>query len=275
MNVRVAVLLTMVVGTGVWVRSLSQPTIATLYFPHGDHLVPVSRRLAATGDVPRATLQALIDGPRTSSGLTSPFHAGVQINAFALSNGVARLDLSSGFNSGEDASAATAAIVETLTAVPGVRAVSLSVGGRPASGPSTRTPLLYYASMDGLTAVPTASQTARDAVAAYLRGPGDRALTGIPGDVRLLKYAFAEDEGVASLDFSYTQAVRTLAIEKPDIMRSVLLGLIASLTEYPEVRAVRIDFDGHSRLGFGECSDLLRTPQRRPRLLNDERLLGR
>ena len=114
-----------------------------------------------------------------------------------------------------------------------------------------------------------------DAVAAYLNGPGDGALTGIPRDVRLLKYDYSKEDGLASLDFSYTESVRTLALEKPDIMRSVLLGVIASLTEYAEVRAVRIDFDGHSRLGLGECSDLLRTPQRRPRLLNDERLLGR
>jgi len=57
-------------------------------------------------------------------------------------------------------------------------------------------------------------------------------------------------------------------------MRLLLLGLIASLTEFPSVGAVRLDFEGQSRLGLGQCSDLLRTPQKRPELLNDERLLG-
>jgi hypothetical protein len=41
------------------------------------------------------------------------------------------------------------------------------------------------------------------------------------------------------------------------------------------VQAVRIDFEGRTRLGLGQCSDLLRVPQPRPELLNDERLLGR
>ena len=66
---------------------------------------------------------------------------------------------------------------------------------------------------------------------------------------------------------------RELALDNPARMRTVLLGLIASLTEFPEVRAVRLDFGGHTRLGLGECSDLLGTPQPRPELLNDERFL--
>ena len=279
MNVRVAVLVTIVLGTGIWVRSLSQPAIATLYFPHGDHLFPVSRRLGTTDDLARATLQALLDGPSASSGLTKVFPADVRIRSFSVSNGLARADLKVGSSESSEGgggmSAATTAIVETLTAVPGVRSVSLTVEGAPIAGPATRTPLLYYASLDGLVAVPAAAANARDAVAAYLNGPGDGALTGIPRDVRLLKYDYSKEDGLASLDLSYTESVRTLALEKPDIMRSVLLGLIASLTEYPEVNAVRIDFDGRTRLGLGECSDLLRTPQRRPRVLNDERLIGR
>jgi hypothetical protein len=66
-----------------------------------------------------------------------------------------------------------------------------------------------------------------------------------------------------------------LALDKPERMRLVLLGLIATLTEFPVVRTVQIDFQGQTRLGLGQCSDLLRTPQPRPQLLNDERLLER
>jgi hypothetical protein len=69
--------------------------------------------------------------------------------------------------------------------------------------------------------------------------------------------------------------VRTLALEQPDRMRLSLLGLIATLTEFPSVRAVRLDFEGQTRLGLGQCSDLLGAPQPRPALLNDERLLAR
>ena len=140
---------------------------------------------------------------------------------------------------------------------------------------ATRVPLLYYASATGLVAVPVSATTPRAAVATYLAGPTDRSLTGLPADVRLLNYAHDPADGSLSLNFSYTPSVRTLALEHPERMRLLLLGLIASLTEFPSVRTVRLDFEGQTRLGLGQCSDLLRTPQPRPELLNDERLLGR
>jgi len=288
MNLRGTLVTAILVGAGFGIRALppvSLPpavaawwpfdgsTIVTLYFTDGARLFPLSRRIAATGDVPRAALQALLDGPGVRSGLTSPLAKGVQIRSLTVVDGVARVDLSS-YASTDGQDGATVAIVETLTALPGVRSVALSIEGRSPAAPAARTPLLYYASANGLVALTTAAHTARDAVTAYMAGPPDSALTGVPRDVRLLEYAYEPDEGLASLNFAYTESIRTLALEKPDIMRSVLLGLIASLTEFPGVRAVRIDFDGHARLGLGECSDLLRTLQPRPRLLNDERLLG-
>jgi hypothetical protein len=93
--------------------------------------------------------------------------------------------------------------------------------------------------------------------------------------VKLLSYEHDPQEGSLSLDFSYTPSVRALAIERPDRMRTLLLGLITSLTEFPGVRTVRLDFEGQTRLGLGQCSDLLRSWQPRPALLNDERLLER
>jgi hypothetical protein len=98
-------------------------------------------------------------------------------------------------------------------------------------------------------------------------------MTGVPADVRLLTYDYDTRDRLLSIGFTYTSAVRTLALEKPERTRMLLLGLIASLTEFPDVRAVRLDFGGQSRLGLGECSDLLRSPQPRPALLNDERLI--
>jgi spore germination protein GerM len=134
---------------------------------------------------------------------------------------------------------------------------------------------LYYASANGLVAVPTFISGPRAALGAYLSGPGDPEFTGFPADVQLLGYEYAEANRSLSLNFTYTPSIRTLALDKPDRMRLVLLGLIATLTEFPEVRTVQLDFQGQSRLGLGQCSDLLRTPQPRPQLLNDERLLER
>ena len=100
-------------------------------------------------------------------------------------------------------------------------------------------------------------------------------MTGLPSDVRLVGYAHDPADGSLSLNFSYTPSVRMLALEHPERMRLLLLGMIASLTEFPSVQTVRLDFEGQTRLGLGQCSDLLRTPQPRPELLNDERLLER
>ncbi len=284
-----AVLLAVVLGVGLWARTLpsagatsdrygafwpwKSTTSVTLYFSNGRYLFPVSRRMPANDELPRAALDALLAGPGAKSRLTSPIPPGVAIRSFRLAGGIARIDLSSALGEAPDAHAAALAITETMTRLPGVTSVALSVDGHPVAGSSSRTPLLYYASANGFVAVPAAVTDARAALRAYLSGPPAPELTGIPSDVRLQAYDYDPADRLISIGFTYTPAVRTLALEKPERMRMLLLGLIASLTEFPDVRAARPDFGGQSRLGLGECSDLLRTPQPRPALLNDERLL--
>jgi spore germination protein GerM len=248
----------------------------TLYFSDGRFFVPVSRRMTRNADLPRATLQALIGGPTARSGLKNPVPEGVEILSFDVREGVAHIDLSSAFHGDPSRThAAETAIVATMAALPGVRSVSLSVEGKPFVESASRAPLLYYASANGLLAVPVSATTPRAALTMYLSGPPDRALTGLPSDVRLLSYEHDPAGGSLSLNLSYTPSVRTLALEQPERMRMVLLGLITGLTEFSSVRTVRLDFEGQTRLGLGQCSDLLRTPQPRPELLNDERLLER
>ena len=284
-----AVVLAAMLGVGLWARSLPSgdaasgrqsgfwpwktSTTVTLYFSDGRYLFPVSRRMPQGDELPRAALEALLAGPGAKGRLTSPIPPGVAIRSFQLVNGVARIDLSSTFGEAADAPAAVMAITETMTRLAGVTSVAVSVDGRPIAGTSARTPLLYYATANGLVAVPAAVTDARAALRMYLSGPPSPDLTGIPSDVRLQTYDYDKTDQLISVGFTYTPAVRTLALEKPERMRMLLLGLIASLTEFPGVRAARLDFGGRSRLGLGECSDLLRTPQPRPALLNDERLL--
>ena len=289
MKTRTILGLVVLVSAGLGVRNLPQKvspglaawwpwttTTVTVYFTDGRFIVPVSRRMARNGDLPRATLHALLAGPAAGSGLKNPVPRGVEVRSFELREGVARIDLSSAvFEDPIQARAAETAIIETMTALPDVTSVSLSVDGKSVVDSARRTPLLYYASVNGLVAVPISATTPRAALATYLFGPPGPGLTGLPSDVRLLTYEHDPADGVLSLNFSYTPSVRTLALEQPERMRLVLLGLIAGLTELPSVRAVRLDFEGQTRLGLGQCSDLLRTTQPRPELLNDERLLGR
>jgi spore germination protein GerM len=237
----------------------------------------VSRQMSANNDLPRAALQALLAGPKAGTGLKSLIPEGVAIRSIDVEGEVARIDLSKAFLSyDQHPITAEASIVQTMTSLPGVSSVVLSVeGNRLTDASGSRMPLLYYASANGLVAKPVSAGDPGAALTAYLAGPGHAELSGFPGDVRLLRYEYDRADRLLSLGFTYTSSIRELAMERPERMRTVLLGLIASLTEFPEVRAVQLDFEGQARLGLGQCSDLLRTPQARPQLLNDERLLGR
>lgn len=270
---------------GWWLRTLQPLNLAaavawpwasstvTLYYADGPHLFPVSRRMALDADLPRATVDALLAGPPAGSPLTSALPSGVGLQRIAVIDGVAHLQLAGPVHALRDAPLAVPALVATLTRVPGVTAVVLTVDDVHIDDASTRAAMLYYPSARGLVALPTTAPDARAALDAYLAGPSSPELVRLPSDVRLLGSDFDRASGLLSLRFAYTPSVRALALERPDRMRLLLLGLIATLTGYPEVRAVQLDFGGQSRLGLGECSDLLRTPQPRPALLNDERLV--
>ena len=243
--------------------------MVTLYFGDGGVLYPVSRRMPTNDDLPRAALDALLKGPRPGSPLKSFISSGVEIRSIRVADGLAEIDLSSTVLS-EDA---RMAIIETMTKLPGVTSVVLTIEGKAIAGPARRVPLLYYASPTGLVAVPASFTDPRSALDRYLSMSAVPEWTTLPNDVRLLAYDYEESTGVLSLKFSYTPSLRALALDKPEQMRTLLLGLIASLTEFPQVRAVRLDFGGQTRLGLGGCSDLLGAPQPKPDLLNDERLL--
>ena len=216
-------------GLAAW-RPWGTTTVVTLYFADGQSFFPVSRRMPASDDLPREALQALIAGPSAGSGLTNLIPPGVEIRSFRLADGVAHVDLSAAFLAEDgDTQAAETAIVDTLTALPGVTSVALSVEGK-SIAESTRVPLLYYASANGLVAVSASVTDPRAALTSYLSDPPDPKLTRLPSDVRLLSYEHDTTDGLLSLNFTYTPSVRELALEKPERMRLLLLGMIAGLT---------------------------------------------
>src|SRR5207245_11116983 len=114
---------------------------------------------------------------------------GFDILAVNLAGVTAHIDLSAAFLDGNTRpDLAKAAVIETMTALPGVTSVALSVEGNPVVTSANRTALLYYASPNGLVAVPTSISGPRAALGAYLSGPGDPELAGFPADVQLLSY---------------------------------------------------------------------------------------
>lgn len=287
---RTILFLVFLVGAGLWLRTIrsngslailakwtySSASITTLYFTDGSFLIPVSRTLNTTGNVALASLNALLDGPRAASGLSNPVPGGIVIRSFHLANGVAHIDLSKEFLAvANPSSQAVQAIISTMTAQPDIRSVVFSVEGSQLVPATPRIPLLYFASEIGLASIPVSAANPRALLDRYMAGPPVGKLAGLPADVKLLGYDYNTTKQMVSLNFSYTPSIRILALEQPARMRFVLLGLIATLTDQPSVQSVRIDFEGKTQLGVGQCSDLLRTPQTKPTLLNDERLLGR
>jgi len=274
-----------VLALGWWLRTLHPLSLAaavpwpwaaatlSIYYADGSYLFPLSRRVPADADLPRAAIEALLAGPPTGTGLTSALPPGLALQTVGVADGVAKVTLSGSADALREAPLGVPAIVATLTRVPGISRVAVTVDSVAATDAAQTVPLLYYPSTRGLIAVPTRAPDPRAALDAFLAGPPSSELTRLPSDARLLGAEFDDAEGVLALRFAYTSSVRTLALERPGQMRLLLLGLIATLTGYPDVRAVQLDFGGQSRLGLGECSDLLRTPQPRPTLLNDERLL--
>jgi hypothetical protein len=228
-------------GFAHWLPWAAPPAV-TLFYPDasGSYLVPLTA--AAAGDLadPATLAAALASEPPAGLGLVAP---------------------------SADTPLAREARAQTLAAWPG--GAALPVG----EGQAAPSRLLHFVAGELIVALPSDAASPREALDAFLAGPAVSGLAGLPADVRLLGYAYDARNGLLRVDLSYSAAVRALAADEPETMRRVLLALIATLTSYPEVQAVMLDFEGRARLGVGQCAELLRTPQRRPTLLNDASLL--
>ncbi len=273
---------------GAWLPWLNQPTV-TLYFtdPEGLYLVPVSRPISSNEELTRVALQELIKGPQTSTGLSETLPPHTEIKRLDIQNGVVYVDLSETFLTESDIIQAAAAVEKTLTALPQVKQVRLTVEGRSvgdvagkglaAAGETTVT--LYFVHGDYLVPVDRflseEKNSPRQTMEIYLQGTSsDSSLAGLPAGIKLLDFDFNPENGLAKVNLTYTEDIRALAIADPKKIRLLLTSIIVTLTEFPEVQAVMLDFEGHGQLGLGQCRNLLRTPQLRPTILNDERMLG-
>lgn len=279
-----------IVDMSAWLPWLNQPTV-TLYFTdsEGLYLVPVSRPISASENLPYQALQELIKGPTEGASLLSALPAGTKIRSFDVRDGVALVNLSKSFlaNPVRNIVQAAAAVEKTLTALPEVQEVSLTIEGQPLEtvidlppAPAEETTAtLYFVYGDYLVPVdyslPDGRNTPRQALELYLQGPPPEGnLAGLPPGVELLDFEFNPDNGLAQVNLTYTEEVRAMAIADPGKTHQVLTSIIFTLTEYPDVQAVMLDFEGHDQLGLGQCRNLLRTAQLRPTILNNEQTAG-
>jgi len=283
----VAALVVGVVGRGIasegsesafvrWLPWLDRTNV-TLFFADGDaeYLVPVSRTVSKDEATPQALLDSLLAGPTDGSGLTTPIPADTTVNSVTQDGTSLTVDLGGGYSA--DAPFLThEAVFQSLRSWPGVEDVFISVDGVPLDTNSSGHVLYFYnEQLDMLVAQPTNLIRPGDVLTAWLEGPDDPDLIGLPADIDVLGVELAANE-LLTLEFTFRDSLRDFAVDHPESVRRVLEGLIATFnTGFPDVGGVLLDFEGHNALGLGQCANLLNTVQGVPEVLNDERLLSR
>lgn len=252
-------------------------TDVTVYYGDatGEHLVPVSRTLDGDAESADGLIASLLAGPAEGTGLINLVPAGTTARIVSFQGGTLEVDLSEPLL-GAESPLASVAVFHTLNSWPGVEQVRITVDGVPLMDHLTAPHLLFFHddARDMLVAEPVFEFDPRGVLAAYLRGPNEAGLTGLPPDVAIVSYELTRQNRVLNLDFTYTPSVRRTATEDGDSMRRILEGLIATMTGFDGIDWVYLDFEGRASLGLGQCADLLRRMRPPPEVLNDERLLA-
>lgn len=297
-----------------WLPWVNPPTVTLYFPDDQERfLVPLTRRVASEDVTPEGAARELLQGPQDQGRLGPVFPDGAHVSRIEAQDGMALVEITTEPAAGADLefdALAQQALVSTLKGFPGVESVRLMVNGtlvKEASATSVpkQDHPVYYTYGPYLVPVTVEASSPEEALVRYLEGPAphlgseirnpkrrperrpefieglvegsairNSQLEGLPADVRLLGYRFDTGRGLARVNFTYTDSVHQLALANPDGIRRTLIGIITTLTGFPEVKAVMLDFEGHAQLGLGQCSDLLRAPQVRPAVLNDERIAG-
>ena len=111
----------------------SDALAVTVYFVANDgvHDVPVTRLVANTNNVIGAAAQAWLAGPgQYGNALRRTAPAATQLRGINIQNGVVTVDLTQPFADVSDRPGAIRTLVETLTAVPGVKSVQVLIEGK-------------------------------------------------------------------------------------------------------------------------------------------------
>ena len=245
-------------------------TTVTLYFgdDSGSYMVPVTRTLTGDDESPQALVEALLAGPGEGSGLLSLIPDGTVVRMVSFDGRALEVDVSPEYAASRSI-LADEALLQTLGSWPGAEEVSITVDGRPLQAAPGHLLYFYEQARDRLVATPTPASSVSEILDAYLTGPSDDRLVGLPADVEVLELRSAPGSSLLRLDMTYTSSVRTFALEDGDAMRRVLEGLLATLTTgFSDTRYVYLDFEGQATLGLGQCSNLLRRAQPPPSVLN-------
>jgi hypothetical protein len=253
----------------------NRDTSVTFFYGDAElqYLVPVTRSVDRnTG--PAELVDLLLAGPASGSGLVPLIPVGTEA-AVDFADGDVTVDLSGAYW-GASSPLAAESLYQSIRSWPDVSDVLITVEESPLET-NTSGHLLYWydEGRDRLVAQVTNQIRPDDVLEAYLAGPPDPDLIGLPAEVDVVGVELGANE-LLTLRFTFPDALRSFAVDHPDSVRRVLEGLIATFnTGFPGVGGVLLDFEGHNALGLGQCANLLNTVQQMPDVLNDERLLTR
>jgi len=104
----------------------------------GVFLVPVTRPVAPAADLVAASLEQLIGGPGTETGLSAVMPVTTRVEQLSMEGNVAVVDFSADLAQADNLDVAVAAVILTLTELPGITSVKMTVGGQALTLPDGR-----------------------------------------------------------------------------------------------------------------------------------------
>lgn len=228
--------------------------VVTVWFPEpqSGHLIPVERRVSDAS--PRTALAELFAGPAPGRPLAPVVPAGVRLNGVQVSGGVAEVEVEGGPLS----PTAQLAVARTL----GVERLRIN-GGEEFRAEPPGTPLYFmHRGMPLPVLLPTQSLTPRQSLERLLGMAPPEGVAWLPSGISL--DLFEVSKGTAHVRLRFTPTLQTLVESGAWNFSPYFMGVVYTLTEFPEIDRVRFEFAGLSPLALKQCRTPLAVPLQRP-----------
>ncbi|QIB64987.1 GerMN domain-containing protein [Kineobactrum salinum] len=260
-----------------------QRMTVTVYYPDGHgRLIPLSSTLPGNVDGPREIFHKLQNPPiHPARTLQSPLPAGTVMISDLRDDGTLTVNLS--LPTGSDSKALSSdslfALKASMLSLPQIKRVKFELHTPPiavaAEEDDRQVVYLYNFAHQQIETVMVPTSGPSTTLQAFLDLGAQSDSQGFPSDVTVSNYRYTPLDRALNVDFSYTPSLRQLALDNPNSIRGLLVGLIATLTQFNQIQQVTLTFGQHTKLGAGQCATLIGTPQPQPLILNEAQHYGR